>query len=573
MSQLTEDILSNVDIVDIISKYVTLKRSWSNFSAISPFQNEKTPSFMVSPQKQIFKDFSSGIGWNAITFIMEIEKVDFWDAIKILADHAKIDLSKYTNYHEDQSRDEKEKIKHIHKIAYNFFRTQLQQNTQAKTYLNINRKLSNETIELFGIGYAPDSHYALVQELKKHKFTDEDITKASLAKQGQTGDIYSFFRNRITFPIHDTMQNIIGFGARVINPEDKPKYINSADHRAYDKSKTLYGLHLAKNYVRTHNFLIIVEWYMDVIALQRLGFPVGVAPCGTAITTQHIKLIHRYTDTVYFLFDNDKAGIQASIKWLKLSYEQNIFPKLLELPNSHKDIDDLANTQEGKEIFEQALENAKDGFQVMFNIIQTQHDRQSPIGKQKVLNIMFELIMHIENISIQTHYLTILAESMGSRYEIIYPQYKKFVKTEGKLLVHNKSQDEQTQRNQEYDISKDYLVASLVYQDFTTHYQSEPLNHLSKFLEILSNYIPDTLLGQIYTTSLTHEKQKLQEAQLRREKELSEYTDSIKQYRAICKTIHTTVNSYIKAALKNPSLSHEQKQDLLINNKKIFSMK
>jgi DNA primase len=273
LSKLTDDILTNVDIIDVINRYVPLKRAGANFTACCPFHNEKTPSFMVSPSKQIFKCFGCGKGGNVITFVQEIERIDFWDAAKELAKQANIDLTKYQidpKKHNDR-QDEKEKIKRIHKLTQKFFVEQLEKNSSAKTYLKKERKLDEKTIKEFGIGYAPDSHYALTQELKSKGFSDQDIIEASLAKKSPTsGDVYAFFRNRITFPIYDTMNNIIGFSARIVDPNDKPKYLNSAEHKAFQKSQVLYGLNRVKQEIKEHDAIFIVEGQMDVIGLARL---------------------------------------------------------------------------------------------------------------------------------------------------------------------------------------------------------------------------------------------------------------------------------------------------------------
>jgi len=266
-----------------------LKRSGSNFSGNCPFHNEKTPSFMVSPAKQIFKCFGCGKGGNLITFVQEIERIDFRDTIKELAKMGNINLEKYQldNKKIEEYADEKEKIKRMHKLAQQFFVNELKKNTAALTYLKEQRKLDDKMIEYFGIGYAPESHYTLLQHLKSKGFNDNDLIQASLAKKGQNQDIYSFFRHRITFPIYDTMQNVIGFSARIVDPNATggnlasagtgPKYLNSAEHKAFDKSSILYGLNRAKNHVKEHNAIIIVEGQMDVVGLTRLGFPIGVA--------------------------------------------------------------------------------------------------------------------------------------------------------------------------------------------------------------------------------------------------------------------------------------------------------
>ena len=265
MNKLSEYIVENVDIVDIISRRVQLKRAGSNFSGLSPFQHEKTPSFMVSPQKQIFKDFSSWIGGNVITFIMEYEKVDYMDAIKIIADEQRLDISEFISNSEKSKEyaDDREKLKRIHKLAQEFFVDSLKKSPKAIDYLHEKRKLSDNIISDFGIWYAPDSSYALIQHLREKWFNEQDLAQASLAKKWQS-DYFSFFRNRITFPIFDTRNNIVWFSARVINPEDQPKYLNSSEQAIFEKSKILYWLNFAKK--RLLHF-----WYINQIFLFNLG--------------------------------------------------------------------------------------------------------------------------------------------------------------------------------------------------------------------------------------------------------------------------------------------------------------
>lgn len=356
-----------------------------------------------------------------LTFVEEIERIDFWDAVQQIAKDNHIDLGKYQidkNKIAQQS-DEKEKIKYMHKLAQTFFVEELKKNIHALSYLKEKRKLSDQIIHDFGIGYAPESHYSLLQYIKSKGFTDADLISASLAKKGTSQDAYAFFRNRITFPIYDTMQNVIGFSARVLNPEDKPKYLNSAEHKAFDKSSVLYGLNRVKNQVKKYNAIIVVEGQMDVIGLARLEFPIGVATSGTALTQQHIKLIKRYTDNVYLLFDNDQAGQMASIKALGIAYQNDIFPKKISLPPNSKDVDELANLEDGKVLFAECMETAVDGFVASFQQLLKTHSIASPVDKQKIQNIMFDLIAKINNVSIRDHYLHILADKLDITYEFL----------------------------------------------------------------------------------------------------------------------------------------------------------
>ncbi len=568
MSKVTDDILSTIDIVDVIGKYVPLKRSGTNFSGNCPFHNEKTPSFMVSPSKQIFKCFWCGKGGNVITFMQEIERIDFRDAVKELAKTGNIDLAKYQidpNKHDDR-QDEKEKIKRIHKIAQKFFVDQLAKHPEAKKYLIEDRKLDEKTITEFGIGYAPDSHYTMVQEFKSKGFNDKDLIDASLAKKSQTwGDIYTFFKHRITFPIYDTMNNVVGFSARIIDPKDKPKYLNSAEHKAFEKSKLLYGLNLAKNEIKVHNALIIVEWQMDVIGLARIGYHLGVATCGTALTQEHIKLIKRYTENLFLMFDNDDAGQEANLRALTLAYQNNLFPKIIILPEEFKDIDELANTEKGKEIFNEQRKKSQDGFSVIFQNLKKKFDLTSPIDKQKILNILFGLIMNIGTRAMQSHYVQLLWENLWIREHIMEAQYKQFEKNGGKFILQQIARKNQDQK---YQIKREMLVAALFYQDFIRQF-IETQDIWVRLLELI-NAITTTLPDNIITQAMNDPSQykTLLELQLRRDKELINKEED-KKYQAIKQTLLPVIQWYIQRITKDQNISSETKQQILNLTKKI----
>lgn len=564
MSKLTDDILSSVDIVDVISRHVSLKRAGSNYSGCCPFHNEKTPSFMVSPQKQIFKCFGCGKGGNVFTFVQEYEKIDFWDAVKLLAKDARIDISTYEvdTKKLDHYADEKEKIKRIHKLAQQFFVDALQKSKEAQNYLHEKRKLDDATIEHFGVWFAPDSSYDLWNFLKWKGFSDNDLIQASLIKPSKNSDFYTFFKKRITFPIFDTMNNIIGFSARVLDPNDTPKYLNSSEHPAFEKSKVLYWLNWAKQHIWQFGFLVVVEWQMDVIALHRLGFPVAVATSGTSLTEDHIKILKRYTDTVYFLFDGDSAGQNATQRALSLAYQQDLFPKQLILPKPYKDADDLANSPSGKEHFAQILQEAQDGFSAVFDYIKTQYDITSPIDKQKILNILFGLVQKINNISLQQHYIQVISDNLHSPFEFTRSQYKQFVQNEGKIHMRQKPKTQWI-----YQPSREILFAALFYNDFFEQHQETPALR-STFLALKSFFL--TLANNPITPLLDTKDQEIIESlnqhQLRWDKEFDLKTEE-KKIQLIKQTLWQTIKSLIQQTLKNPHLSHEQKQELLKLNK------
>lgn len=571
MSQITEDILSKIDIVDVVSKYIPLRRSGSNFAGLSPFKQEKTPSFMVSPHKQIFKDFSTWIWGNVITFIMEIEKIDFWDAIKILAKDANIDLKKY-ELSSDRMKDfsdDKEKIKRIHKLSQQYFTKELVKNQEALNYLNNKRWLNDDIIEKFGIWFSPDDNYGLIQFLKDKWFQDEDILLSSLAKRWQNTDSYSFFRNRIMFPIYDVMWNVIAFGARAFKIWDNPKYLNSGDHKAYDKSKILYWLNIAKQNFNLYNKLIVVEWYMDVIALFKLWFPVWVATCWTSLTEEHMKLLKRYTENIYFLFDNDEAWELATFRALKIAYGQNIFPKLITLPQWMKDIDELESQEHSKDVFDNLLKNAKDWFLSYWEMASHKYDLDSPIDKQKFMNKMFELIISVDSYVIKDDYKRLLAEKFWFAFEILNKQFEKFRRNEWSF---ESKQKLNKQEESFYKLDRDLIFNSLFYQKFLYKYiQDDSMwKWIIDLVSFLSELDKESFLGKIFYWDLSEqEKSSLDEMHIWWENQLDSLHDEKKRYSLVKSVIWNVLQSKVQLVLKNKDFSSDQKHKIIDLKKNI----
>ena len=572
MNKLSEYIVENVDIVDIISRRVQLKRAGSNFSGLSPFQHEKTPSFMVSPQKQIFKDFSSGIGGNVITFVMEYEKVDYMDAIKLIADEQRLDISEFIGNSEKSKEyaDDREKLKRIHKLAQEFFVDSLKKSQKAIDYLHDKRKLSDNIISDFGIWYAPDSSYSIIQHLREKWFNEQDLAQASLVKKWQS-DYFSFFRNRITFPIFDARNNIVWFSARVINPEDQPKYLNSSEQAIFEKSKILYWLNFAKNSVKMLDMIVLVEWQMDVIWLARLWTPIWVATCGTAVTEQHFKLLKRYTENVYILFDNDDAGKNATVRALKIAYRENIFPKMIVLPDGYKDTDDIANDPNWKEIFDWCIKNAKDAFLQIYDLLRQKYDMTSPIDKQRLFNEMFGLIACVDNYTIQEHYKQLLAEKVWLPYEVLAVQFKKYLKTDWKFELAKKEREEQ---KLSWQPDREMIFASLFRDDLFQKYISDPslYANLFDFAKNIAENLEWDLLNKVFFKKDSfdnQEKLQLDELQLRWEKELTALSGDDKRMHLIKKFALEHLQTKLKLVLKQLWVSTEIKQKLLTDMKKI----
>ena len=573
-NQLIDDLKNSSDIVDIISRYVPLKRAWSNFSWCCPFHKEKTPSFIVSPTKQIFKCFWCWKAGNVITFIQEIERIDFWDAVKELAKIENIDITKYDVNTQKlaANNDEKWKIKRIHTITQKYFKDQLNSNQEALSYLKDKRKLSNNLIEQFWIWYAPDKFYDLIQILRNKWFTDTDILEASLAKKNENGEIYAFFRRRITFPIFDIMWNIIGFSARVINPEDKPKYLNSAEHKAFEKSKILYWLNFAKNNIREHWKIIIVEWQMDVLWLAKLEIPVWVATSWTALTDEHIKLLKRYTENIFLMFDNDQAWQQATQRALKLFYQQNLFPKIISLPEPRKDIDEISNEENWKEIFNGCLAKAEDWFIELHNRLRKSSDMTSPIDKQKLINTLFDVIISVNSLTIQEHYKDILAKKLGFAYEIIDTQFKRYKSTDWKIQVIQNQRIQEKKQTEKYQIERERLYATIVYNNLINKYlqDSEKEKNFLSFSKTLWKVSQNSIIAKTFDNSFTEEeKAKIDELTLRRDQQLESLEDSEVRYQHIIQTLLPIIQKELQITLKSPKISAEEKSQLLIIRKKL----
>ena len=567
-NQLIDDVLSSADIVDIINRYVPLKRAGSNFSWCCPFHNEKTPSFMVSPTKQIFKCFGCWKGGNVLTFIQEIERIDFWDAVKELAKIENINLEKYDTTVKKiaADSDEKWKIKRIHSLTQQFFKSQLQNSSEAQSYLKEKRKLTDQLIEQFGIWYAPDKNYELIQLLRSKGFTDNDLLEASLAKKGATWEIFAFFRNRITFPIFDIMGNVVGFSARVLKSEDSPKYLNSAEHKAFEKSKILYGLNFAKNGIKELQKIIIVEWQMDVLGLAKLGIPIGVATSWTSLTDEHVKILKRYTENIYLMFDNDNAGQQATQRALKLFYQQNIFPKIISIPQPRKDIDEISNEENGKTIFEECLWKAKDGFIVLYERLRATLDMTSPIDKQKLINNLFDVILSVDSLAIQEHYKWVLSEKLGFAYTILDAQFKRYKSTDWRLQVMQNARKHEQEHIEKFQLEREWLFATIFYQDLIKKYlwDYEKITPFIQFVQLLTKTDTESIYAKTINNTLDEkEKEKIEELTLRRDQQLEPFSENQTRYQHIFQTLQPYIQTLLQLALKNPNISGENKAELL----------
>ncbi len=318
--KIIEEIKEKVDIVDFIGEFIDLKKTGQNYRALCPFHSEKTPSFFVSPSKKIWHCFGCGKGGDVLTFLMEYENIDFYEALSILAKRTGIEFFFSLK---SPSPVSKEKLYEIYKISALFYSDQLKNSQRAKKYL-LSRGIDESSIGTFSIGYAPDEKDALYSYLKAQNFDDNIIKRSALVTNN-----YDFFRDRIIIPIHDLTGRIIGFGGRLIELKSElPKYINSPDTTIFKKGENLFGFWQAKKFIKEKGYAVIVEGYMDVILCHQHGFKNVVAPLGTSVTLEQLRKIRRVTNKILFLFDGDEAGITATERGLIPAFQLGFIVKI-----------------------------------------------------------------------------------------------------------------------------------------------------------------------------------------------------------------------------------------------------
>lgn len=377
-SEVIDEVVSRSDIVDIISGYIKLKKNGSSYVGLCPFHNEKSPSFSVSPGKQLYHCFGCGVGGNVITFVMEYENYTFLEAVKYLADKAGMQLPE-TSYSEEEkkNRDLKAKLLEINKIAATYYYHQLKAENGkiGLSYLQ-KRGLSDTTINRFGLGYAGQTGNALYQYLKSKGYDDALLKETGLFTYER--GIHDKFWNRVMFPIMDINNKVIGFGGRVMG-DAKPKYLNSPETKLFDKSRNLYGLNAAR--ISRKSNMIICEGYMDVISLHQAGFTQAVASLGTALTPGQAALMKRYTDNVLITYDSDAAGVKAALRAIPILKEAGLTTKVINM-QPYKDPDEFIKAL-GAEAFQERIDKAENSFMYEIGVLEKEYDRTDPAESTK----------------------------------------------------------------------------------------------------------------------------------------------------------------------------------------------
>lgn len=393
-----QQILARIDVLDIVGSFVKLKKRGSNYLGLCPFHNEKTPSFTVSPAKEIFKCFGCGKSGNSISFIMEHEKLSYVEALRWLAARYNIEVEETEQSPEvKQQVQAAESLYVINSFAQQFFSNTLFNSPEGQdiglSYLQ-QREFSNEIIQKFGIGYAPDSRDAFTKKALASQYNPELLKKSGLVVE-RNGQLQDNYRDRIVFPIHNTSGKVIGFGARLIKKNDKaPKYINTPENELYVKSKILYGTYFARQAIDKADECLLVEGYTDVVSLHQAGIENVVASGGTSLTIDQLRLIKKYTNNLTIVYDGDSAGVKAALRGLDLALEERLNVKMVLVPNG-EDPDSYVKKL-GTSAFRDFVQTHKKDF-VLFQLeVSLKEAEGNPSKKAEVVNSVAETISKID---------------------------------------------------------------------------------------------------------------------------------------------------------------------------------
>lgn len=447
ISQQDIERILDLNIIDVISGYISLKKKGVNYQACCPFHGEKTPSFSVNPAKGIFKCFGCGKGGNVIGFVMEHEKLSYPEAIRVIAKNHHIDIKEQEYTPEEKKADDlRECLYAVNEAAQTYFKEGISKHNQAGEYAL--RRFSIQTLQLFGVGFAPDEWHGLHDYCKKAGIKEEMMLQAGLLSESKD-KIFDFFRGRLIFPIHNRYGRIIAFSGRILTSDkETPKYINTGETIAYHKSKTLYGLHLAQKEIRTTDNANLVEGNTDVMRLHDIGIGNTIGTCGTAFTLDHISLIKRYSNNVTIIFDGDAAGAAATMRAGTLMLDEKMNVSVIRLPmdGEKTDPDSFFKTEEQFHTYENEHKKA-----FIIWMAETYHKKSgnSPEGKSKFIADTSELIAKLPNDVIRDSYV----QEISSMFKIREKQLKQAVE---KFLKEDKEEPEKGSRIPEYVLLSDY---------------------------------------------------------------------------------------------------------------------
>ncbi len=490
------EILSRIDIVELISEYLPLKRSGRGYTALCPFHHEKTPSFIVSQQKQIFHCFGCQAGGNAFGFLMKYDRLEFPEAVETLAKRAGVLIPRDERQIKNQGISQE--LHKINEIAADFYSNLLHspEGAAALNYLK-KRGMSPETIRAFRLGYAPDKWDGLLNYLRSKNIPLSLIEKAGLIIAKDNQGYYDRFRQRIIVPISDVRNRVIAFGARVLD-NSLPKYINSPETAVYSKSKTLFGLNLSKEAIITQDCAVIVEGYFDLIAPFQAGITNIAASCGTALTTEQVRLLKRYSRNIVMIYDADDAGQSATMRSLEMLAEEDMNVKVVRLEKGYDP--DAYIRHSGPEGFRDLITGAKDSVDYMLDTLKAKYDPADISQKARIASEILPLVAKFKNEILKSEYLKKLSRELGVSESSLTAEIKK-TKTPGYTDKRENSAGPRPDSRQAKSFCAESMLVKILLEE------NELIEHLRE--KILPKDFKDNRLSRIIARmfELSHDKE------------------------------------------------------------------
>ena len=451
-----EKVKRKIDVADLIGSYIPIKRAGRNFKANCPFHNEKSPSFVISPERQIWHCFGCAKGGDIFTFVEEYERMDFAEALKLLADKADIKLTQTVfKSKQDEKKNRIYEINHLSSLFYHYLLTEHPSGKKALTYVTEERGLSKALLTTYGIGYAPRQGNALVSYLiKKKGYTKDELIEAGVATE-RAGRLYDFFQNRLIFSIQDARGNIIAFSGRGLTNDAIPKYINTKETPVYIKGDSLFGIFQAKDAIKKEGKVYVMEGEFDVITAFKEGITNSVAVKGTALTENQIRLLKRYTQKIVFCFDTDSAGTEAQRRSIALITKEEISAGVV-VPPEGKDPDELL--RENPVLFKKAIKNEINIYDFILESATQNENPASVDGKKHILKRTLSFIGDIENEIVKEHYLKKLATLLDTSYESVVKEAERAKQPQAA----QKTQSVPTQKKPRQELLEDHLLTLIV---------------------------------------------------------------------------------------------------------------
>jgi len=492
MQDAKEEVRSRLAIEDVIGEYVQLRRSGRNFKGLSPFGQEKTASFYVSPEKQIWHDFSSGRGGDVFSFVMEVEGLGFREALELLARKAGVELEQYRGEGGRDLADRKKRLLSALDSAANYYSQSLLRNKGALEYVRDVRKLTGQTVADFRIGYAPDARSGLIEFLRKKGYTDQELADAGLTNR-YGGDL---FRGRITIPLMDSQGQVVGFTARILRDEpNAPKYINTPSTLLYDKSRHVFGLHLAKDAIRTSDYAVLVEGNMDVIASHQAGVRTAVATAGTALTEGHLRALMRLSGNVRLSFDADKAGVNATERAIPIAQSLGVNLSIVSIGDRAKDPDELIARDVA--LWQEVIDAAEPAVDWVLARYQEREDLSTAEGKRVFTTAALELISRLGDPVEAEHYMNKVAQMTGTSLDALQSKAALGVKAEERRLKQVKATPAPIKESRADSVVDSLLAIATLEPDVRALLQPDITELMTGDRQRLAQYLGENLRGPL----------------------------------------------------------------------------